>query len=114
MSTFLRNEIMRILHGHKGRENAIPREMLRDHLRLFKADLDDRAFRKLYTSLPVCSCDAGLFLPQTVAEVVEFKAYLSDGPGGPKTAYRRVATVLSFYPKLAPPAEQLKMFEEGA
>ena len=107
MNTFLRDQIMRVMQGHRGRASAMPRDKLWEQLKLFKPDLNDRDFRKLYTALPVCSCSDGLFLPITAAEVLEFRDYLSKGPGGPITAWRRCATILSFYPQLAPPAEQL-------
>jgi hypothetical protein len=109
MSDYLRNEIMRVLQGHRGRPNAMPRDRLMEALKLFKPELNDRDFRKLYTVLPVCSCSDGLFLPTSTAEVLEFRDYLSRGPGGPITAWRRYATILSFYPQLAPPAEQLHL-----
>lgn len=108
MSEFLRVEIMRILQAHRGRENALPREKLRERLNLFDPDLNDRELRKLYSCLPICSCAEGLFLPMTSAEVQEFKAYLTKA-WGPIVAHRRVATILAFYPRLALPAEQLHL-----
>jgi hypothetical protein len=47
-------------------------------------------------------------LPMTVAEVQEFKAYITKA-WGPIQAHRRCATIISFYPKLAPPANQLDL-----
>lgn len=109
MSEFLRIEIVRILQAHRGRENALPREKLRERLSLFNPDLNDRELRKLYSCLPICSCAEGLFLPVTAGEVQEFKEYLTNGPGGPIVAHRRVATILAFYPKLALPAFQQEL-----
>ena len=110
MSVFLRDQIMRIMQGHRGRENAMPRKVLLAELRLYRPSFTDRDCRELYSGLPLCSCPEGLFLPQTVAEVQEFKAYLSNGPGGPIAAYRRCATIYAFRPDLIPPAEQLGLF----
>jgi len=108
MSVFLRDQIMRVMQGHKGRANAMPRKLLLAELRLYRPSLTDRDGRELYAGLPICSCEGGLFLPQTAAEVQEFKAYITKA-WGPIVAYRRVATILAFYPKLAPPAEQLRL-----
>jgi len=106
MNTFLRDQIMRVMQGCKGWANAMPRKVLLAELRLFRPTFTDRDCRELYSGLPICSCPEGLFLPQTVAEVQDFKAYITKA-WGPIQAHRRVGTILSFYPKLAPPAEQL-------
>lgn len=108
MNTFLRAQIMRVMQGHKGRINAMPRKVLLAELRLYRPALTDRDCRELYAGLPLCSCPEGLFLPQTIAEVQDFKAYIMKA-WGPIQAYRRVATILAFYPKFAPPAEQLHL-----
>jgi len=106
MNTFLRDQIMRVMQGCKGRANAMPRKTLLAELRPYRPKFTDRDCRELYSGLPICSCPEGLFLPQTVAEVQDFKAYITKA-WGPIQAHRRVGTILSFYPKLAPPAEQL-------
>jgi len=102
MSVFLRNQVMRIMQGHRGRANAMPRKALLAELSLFRPRFTDRECRELYSTLPICSSPEGLFLPTTAAEVLEFREYLSKGPGGPIVAHRRVATILAFYPKLDP------------
>jgi len=106
MNTYLRNEIMRIMQGHKGRINAMTRKDLMAHLQLFRPTLSDREMREIYSTLPLCSSPEGLYLPTSTAEVLEFREYLKKA-WGPIVAHRRVATILAFYPKLAPPAEQL-------
>jgi hypothetical protein len=106
MSIFIRDQIMRIIQGCKGRANAMPRKVLLAELRLYRPTLTDRDCRELYSGLPICSCEDGLFLPQTVTEVQEFKAYITKA-WGPIQAHRRVGTILAFNPQLAPPAEQL-------
>lgn len=94
----------------RGRDNAIPREEILRYLRLFKHDLDDRACRKIYTSLPVCSCEKGLFLPETSDEVMEFKTYLTK-QCGPFVADKRTKIVFAFRPELAPAhGEQMALF----
>lgn len=108
MSVFLRDQIMRVMQGHRGRVNAMPRKVLLAELRLYRPSFTDRDCRELYSGLPICSCEGGLFLPTTVAEVLDFKAYITKA-WGPIQAHRRCATIISFYPKLAPPANQLDL-----
>jgi len=110
MKTFLRDQIMRVMQGHRGRANAMPRKVLLAELRLYRPSFTDRDCRELYAGLPLCSCSEGLFLPQTTQEVLDFKEYLSNGPGGPIAAHRRCATVYAFRPDLIPPHEQLGLF----
>lgn len=110
MNNFLRTETMRILQAHRGRDNAMPRDRLMERLKLFNPDLNDRDFRKLYVGLPIATCAEGLFLPQTATEVRDFKAYITK-QSGPIIASRRVGTILAFYPQLAPPVEQLGLFQ---
>lgn len=110
MNTFLRDQIMRIMQGCKGRANAMPRKVLLAELRLYRPKFTDRDCRELYVGLPIASCEDGLFLPQTVAEVQDFKSYITKA-WGPIQAHRRCATILSFYPQLAPPAEQMGLFQ---
>lgn len=109
---------MRILQAHRGREQAMPREKLRERLNIFNADIDDRKLRKLYVVLPICSCAEGLFIPDYVnvakgrQEVADFKAYIAK-QSGPIVAAQRVGTVLAFYPMLKPLEErQPGLFEE--
>ncbi len=63
MNTFLRDEAMRFLGSHKGREKAIPRKELEHHLRLYAPTLGERTVREIYAALPVCSSEDGLFVP---------------------------------------------------
>ena len=46
MNTYLRNEIMRIMQGHKGRANAMPRKVLLAELRLYRPSFTDRDCRE--------------------------------------------------------------------
>ena len=108
MSIFFRDQIMRAMQGHRGRANAMPRKVLLAELRLYRPSFTDRDCRELYAGLPICSCEDGLFLPTTVAGVQDFKAYITKA-WGPIQAHRRCATIFSFYPKLAPPANQLDL-----
>ena len=95
----------------RGKHNAIPREEILRYLRLFKHDLDGRACRKIYTSLPICSCEKGLFLPETSDEVLEFKTYLTK-QSGPFVADKRARIIYAFRPELAPAhGEQIELFE---
>lgn len=108
LTDFLREEIMRVMQAHRGRAHAIPRRDLWARLSLFKPDLTDRDMRELYSSLPICSCSEGLFLPQSVAEVLEFRDYIRKA-WGPIVAHRRCATIYAFYKHLIPPMEQKEL-----
>jgi len=52
MNTFLRDQIMRIMQGHRGRVNAMLRRDLLAHLQLFRPTLSDREMREKIESLP--------------------------------------------------------------
>ena len=94
--------IMRFLADHRGRDRAIPRQAIEDVLSPYVPYKDvDRAFRKTYSQLPICSCPDGLFIPQTVAEVVEFKRYL-NAKSGPFVAHERVMVIYQARPELVP------------
>ena len=96
---YLRTRLMNFMQAHRGRENAIPRERVLFHMQAWESKLDDRRFRDLYASLPLCACAEGLFLARAVREVEEFREYLTK-KSGPIIADRRVKIILSFYPKL--------------
>jgi len=95
----LKTILMQYFQHRTGKENATPREQVLRFIRVYDPDIDDRRLRKLYCSLPICSCENGLFLPKRPEEVEEFKAYLMKG-WGPLLAERRVQIIFSFYPWL--------------
>ena len=97
---FLRTKLMELLQRHRGRDNAVPREKLLFELQSYEPKLDDRRFRELYSSLPVCTSADGMFLAKTPEEVQEFKAYLTKG-WGPILADRRIKIIMAYYPNLA-------------
>jgi len=70
---------------HVGRANAIPRRALLASLAGHCINIDDRRFRKIYTSAycPVCTGDSGMFIPRTWAEVVDYLRYYSTHVTGP-------------------------------
>jgi len=110
MSEFLRLEAMRFMSKFRGRDHAVRREELLFHLRLWEPTLDDRGNRKIYATLPVCSCKDGLFIPKTPAEVKEFHDYILKG-WGPVLAAKRMRIVLAYYPNLRPVDEaQMGLF----
>lgn len=111
MRDFLKQQAMRFLGSHRGRDKAIPRKELEHHLRLFEPKLSERTVREIYAGLPVCSCEDGLFVPRTAREVLDFEAYVTKAHG-PIIAARRVSVIYSFYPSLRPMTEaQPDLFE---
>jgi len=107
MNEFLRQEAMKFLESCRGREKAMPRKELEHHLRLFQPKLSERSVRLIYTSLPVCTCDEGLFVPKTCEEVLAFKDYVEKAHG-PIIAARRVGIVYNYYRNLRPPTPEVQ------
>jgi len=104
----LKIKFMEIMQTHRGREMAVPRERIFLELKVFDPDLTDRKFRDMYCNLPICSCDAGLFLPNKPEEVQEFKEYLRKKAIPMLERYKRI---LAYYPELCPREDrQLEMF----
>ena len=68
---------------HRGKENAITREAFRDKLKSYGIDIDDRTYRQIYSSLPICTCSRGAFVPNVAQELWECREY-----------YRKVALSL--------------------
>lgn len=91
--------LMNYFQHRRGKENATPRDQVLRFVRHYDPEIDDRRLRKLYSSLPICSCDKGLFLPKRPEEVEEFRAYLMKG-WGPLLAERRVQIIYAYYPWL--------------
>ncbi|MHB8053642.1 MAG: hypothetical protein ACYDH3_00090 [Candidatus Aminicenantales bacterium] len=119
MSDFIRDIIMRIMGSHIGRENAIRKRAIIPQLAIYNVT-DERYVRDVLASLPLCTCPEGWFtpdyrnIPKGTAEVLEFKRFLSEGAGGPKTAYKRCAIIYSYYRMLIPPACQQSLDFGGA
>ena len=76
MNDTIRMRIMQIMASHRGRENAIPRKELAGKLRRFAIDIADRQLRDIYSTLPICSCNDGIFIPRTPEEVQKYREYL--------------------------------------
>lgn len=68
--------LVKLKAGHRGRENAVKRDILLNFCRAFEPSLTDRELRKIYSELPVCSCNEGIFWPIRHEEIDEFEAYL--------------------------------------
>lgn len=111
MNAFLSRRIMELLQARaRGEEHALSRGHVLAELRCFDPDLSDRTMRDIYSKLPVCSCEKGLFIPLRPGEVEAFKIYMTK-KNGPIIAARRVAIIFSFYPKLRPTLEgQARLF----
>ena len=111
MNEMIRARIMQILSSHRGRENAIPRRMLRDKLFRFAIQLDDRKLRSIYASLPICSCEDGLFIPRTPDEIQRYREYLRPHMA-PEKVQARITILLTTWPHLSSPVgRQLEMFD---
>jgi hypothetical protein len=97
---YLRVKVMELLSRHRGRANAIPRERVLSEIRCFEPKIDDRGMRKLYSALPVASCDQGLYIPKDARELADFKDYMIRNYGHER-AHARVRTIIAYFPALA-------------
>lgn len=111
MNETTRMRIMQIMASHRGRENAIPRRELADKLHRFAINLEDRALRSIYSTLPICSCEDGLFIPRTPEEVRDYRDYLRPHMA-PEKVQARITILLTTWPHLvSDPGVQLEMFD---
>jgi len=61
---------------HRGKENAITREAFKLEYAMQIPDFTDRIFRKIYSELPICTCEKGGFWPVRKIEILEYREYL--------------------------------------
>jgi hypothetical protein len=67
-----------IQKDYRGRENAITRDDLRERLELWDIIISDRKLRDIYSKLPICTCDQGVFYPVRIQEIEEYRQYLKS------------------------------------
>jgi len=65
-----------IKQHHRGKENAIKRNVLLRFCQAFEPELTDREMRNIYSQLPVVSSNKGIFWPVRPVEIEEFEAYM--------------------------------------
>lgn len=68
--------LAKIFSEHRGQENAITRDELLDYVKNFDSTITDRELRDIYSHLPVCVCNDGIFWPVKGKEVQDFLVYL--------------------------------------
>ena len=112
MNEMIRARIMQILSSHRGRENAIPRKELAAKLeRRCAMFVEDRRLRAIYATLPVCSCNEGIFIPRTPGEIQKYREYLRPHMA-PEKVQARITILLTTWPHLvSDPGVQLEMFD---
>ena len=112
MNETIRMRIMQILSAHRGRANAIPRRELAEKIeRRFATHVDDRKLRSIYATLPICSCNEGIFIPRTPDEIQRYREYLRPHMA-PDKVQARITILLMTWPHLAAgPGVQLEMFD---
>lgn len=77
----------------QGKENSIRREDLLRFCQAFDGNITDREMRNIYSQLPVCSCNQGIFYPIRESELDEFHDYLVKKSRPLNIRWRRVAQV---------------------
>jgi len=65
-----------IKQHHRGKENAVKRNVLLRFCQAFEPELTDREMRNIYSELPVVSSNKGIFWPVCHEEIDEFESYL--------------------------------------
>jgi len=85
---------------HRGKENAIKREALLRFCRVFEPDLTDREMRDMYSQLPVCVCNKGIFWPIRPIEIKEFEIYMRKKA---LPHFNRAKMVIKYHKKLLSP-----------
>ena len=99
----------KIFKEHRGKENAIRRSDLLEYARHFDPDITDRQLRAIYSGLPVCVCEEGIFYPIRTQEIEDFKHYLIKKISPMRERYYRVAKA---HPELLP-SGQMDLFKEA-
>jgi len=67
--------LFKIKRDHRGKENAIKRGDLLEHIYRVFGKVTDRELRNAYCQLPVISSEAGIFWPIRQSELDEFEDY---------------------------------------
>lgn len=83
----------KIRKNHRGKENAIRRGELLRFCRLFDPEITDREMRQIYSQLPVCTCEKGVFWPIRESEIDEYYSYLKKKALPLFQRWKRVAQV---------------------
>jgi len=101
-----------IMPFHKGKENAITREVLRNTLRyIYNTPLPDREMRRIVKTMPeICSSSHGYYLADSQQDYDDAVEYLK------KKIYPLWADIKNLqeaYPEFSKGDEQLSLFEGG-
>ena len=98
---YVSRKILEFLRDEKalGRYHAIPHEAILNRIRIFEPEINDREFRRIYSELPICACDCGLYIPIEPADLVAFRDYMK---GKAIPLFDRVKKVWAAYPELNP------------
>ena len=105
----LKQKFWEAMQIHKGRENAIPRDVILGTLQTWPGGemLGDREMREWAVELNVASCDRGYFLINSQADLEAFEAYLRKKA---IPLFERVKAMRAAYPEFAPEAgSQLRL-----
>ena len=96
---------------HAGRENAITRAKFISKHRWFGLRpflyLSDREFRRIYSQLPIVTCEKGGFYPIRTEEILEYRDYLRKKA---IPLFERFKRVCDAHPELWDDMDQLDLF----
>ena len=100
--------LKKIARDHRGRDRAIKHEDLLQYAHLFDVGLTDRGLRNIYSKLPVCVYEGGIFYPIRTQELEDFREYMKRKAIPHFERYKRVAQA---HPHLVPDkGEQMGLF----
>jgi len=113
MSDYIATKILEVLRLHNlGRENAEPRAKVEERLSHLRINIGDRAVRDAYSTIPLCSCEDGLFLPIRPEEVTEYEDYLRKKKIAESLISIKISRIYATWPdlKARPQPVQTELF----
>lgn len=103
MSEYIATKILESMRIHNlGRENAEPRVRIEERLSHIRINFNDRTIRFAYATIPICSCNDGLFIPIRPEEVTEYEAYLRRKKIAESLISIKINRIHATWPELKP------------
>ena len=100
----MRRDILRLYKAwHSGKENAITRAKFMKENSWRLPEITDREFRKIYSNLPIVTCNTGGFYPIRPSEIEEYREYLRKKA---ISLFERFKMVYKAHPDLAGDVKQ--------
>jgi len=95
---------------HRGKESAITIDDFLSEYWEYLPDTSRRKFRRIYSQLPICTCNKGGYYPTRKSEIEEFRSYMWKKA---IPLFERFNRVYKAYPELSGNIKQLELFARG-